>query len=84
MHTTPQVVTLHQGNHGSLLDNRDLEFEQIIDRAFAGRAVSAVYLIGDGFDGDWMKRSPAEALPGQAGVCREKPSIPRAPAMRGS
>ena len=57
VHTTPQVVTLHQGNHGSLLDNRDLEFEQIIDRAFAGRAVSAVYLIGDGFDGDWMKRS---------------------------
>lgn len=56
-HTMPQVVTLHQGNHGSLLDNRDLEFDQVIDRAFAGRTVSAVYLIGDGFDGDWMKRS---------------------------
>ena len=56
-HTVPQVVTMHQGNHGSLLDNRDLEFEQVIDRAFAGRTVSAVYLIGDGFDGDWMKRS---------------------------
>ncbi len=56
-HTIPQVVTMHQGNHGSLLDNRDLEFDAVIDRAFAGRNVSAVYLIGDGFDGDWMKRS---------------------------
>lgn len=56
-HTLPQVVTLHQGNDGSLLDNRDLEFEEVIERAFAGRTVSAAYLIGDGFDGDWMKRS---------------------------
>ena len=56
-HTVPQVVTMQQGNHGSLLDNKDLEFEAVIDRVFVGRIVSAVYLIGDGFDGDWMKRS---------------------------
>ena len=43
--------------HGRLGDNPDLEFEEIIERVFAGKIISAVYLLGDGFDGDWLKVS---------------------------
>lgn len=57
LNTVPQVVTLDQDNHGSLLENRDQQFDRIITEVFAGRVVSGVYLIGDGFDGDWMKVS---------------------------
>lgn len=55
--TVPQMITLEQFNHGSLMDNKDVEFEQIITKTFAGKVISGVYLIGDGFDGDWMKVS---------------------------
>ncbi|MCR4998762.1 MAG: hypothetical protein K6A05_02875 [Lachnospiraceae bacterium] len=53
----PQVVTLEQGNHGSLIENRDRKFDHIITEVFGEDYISAVYLIGDGFDDDWMKVS---------------------------
>ncbi len=55
--TTPQLIHLEQQNHGKLLDSKDMQFADIIDEAFEGRVVSAVYLIGEGFDGDWAKAS---------------------------
>lgn len=57
LHTTPQVITLQQQNHGKLLEQKDQEFEHIAEQVFTGRVVSCAYLIGDGFDGDWMKTS---------------------------
>lgn len=57
--TTPQVVTLLQGNHPPLLEHKDMEFQSIVTEEFAGNSISSVYLIGDGFDGDWMKNSLA-------------------------
>lgn len=57
MHTTPQVINLDQKNHGKLLDQKDGEFQKIAQDVIDGQVVSAVYLIGDGFDGDWMKAS---------------------------
>ncbi len=57
LHTTPQVISLHQHNHGKLLDNKDKQFFAIVKKEFEGRVVSAVFLIGDGFDGDWTKES---------------------------
>ena len=57
LRTTPQIVYLQDGVHGRLGDNPDLEFEEIIERVFAGKIISAVYLLGDGFDGDWLKVS---------------------------
>ena len=57
MHTTPQVINLDQKNHGKLLDQKDGEFQKIAQDVVDGQVVSAVYLIGDGFDGDWMKAS---------------------------
>ena len=56
-YTHPQVVTLDQKNHGSLIDNRDVEFDRIAEEVMEGEFISSVYLIGDGFDNDWMKVS---------------------------
>lgn len=57
LHTTPQVITLEQKNNGKLLDQKDEQFKNIAEQIMAGQVVSSVYLIGDGFDGDWMKTS---------------------------
>lgn len=57
LRTTPQIVYLSDGVHNTLGDNPDIEFDEIIDRVFAGKIISAVYLLGDGFDGDWLKVS---------------------------
>lgn len=55
--TTPQVATIAESAYDSLLKDRDEDFAGIAERSLAGRVVSAVYLIGDGFDGEWMKKS---------------------------
>jgi len=55
--TTPQVINLEQHNCGKLFDNKDEQFLQIVKDTFEGRIISAVYLIGDGFDGEWTKAS---------------------------
>ncbi len=55
--TIPQVVTIAEEHYRAILENRDREFTEIVKKAFQGRFVSAVYLIGSGFDGGWMKKS---------------------------
>ncbi|MBE5911638.1 DUF5716 family protein [Pseudobutyrivibrio sp.] len=55
--TRPQLVTLDVCNHGDITDNRDELFDDIITRTIGNNLFSAVYLVGDGFDGDWMKSS---------------------------
>ena len=57
--TTPQVVSLEEKNHGKLVGNKDVQFRVIADKLFSEQQITAVYLIGDGFDGDWMKSSLA-------------------------
>lgn len=64
-HTVPQVIHLSQHNYGKLFDDRDAQFKSIVEREFDGRLISAVYLIGDGFDGDWMKLSLAQICRGR-------------------
>lgn len=56
---TPQIVTLDEKKHGALFDNKDTQFLNIAEKDFTGIMISSVYLIGDGFDGDWMKSSLA-------------------------
>lgn len=63
--TRPQVVTLDVVNHGSLSDERDERFEKIITETFGSQVLSTVYLVGDGFDGDWMKSSLAKLCRGR-------------------
>ncbi len=57
LQSTPQVITIEESDLLELKDNKDEEFLEKAKTFFAGRVVSAVYLIGDGFDGDWMKTS---------------------------
>lgn len=55
--STPQVVNIHQKNYGPLIGNKDTAFSDVIVDAFSRKIYSSVYLIGDGFDGDWMQQS---------------------------
>lgn len=57
--TNPQVVSIEEIRCEAMLKERDGEFAAMIERLFAGKRISCVYLIGDGFDGEWMKRSLA-------------------------
>lgn len=52
-----QVVSLTEQNFGPLAAQKDAAFLHVLKNAFGKRVISAVYLIGDGFDGDWMKDS---------------------------
>ena len=63
--TVPQVVSIEEKSYNSILEDRDEGFLRIVNTSLAGNIVSSVYLIGDGFDGDWMKKS-------LAAVCRGK------------
>lgn len=55
--STPQIVNIHQKNYGPLIGNKDTAFSDVIADAFSRKIYSSVYLIGDGFDGDWMQQS---------------------------
>jgi hypothetical protein len=63
--TRPQVINLDVVNHGEIGDNRDEIFDAIIADTFGSKLFSSVYLVGDGFDGDWMKASLARLCKGR-------------------
>ena len=63
--TIPQVVTIQEGHYIPILEDRDEEFAEIVADALSGSFVSSVYLIGEGFDGDWMKKSLAAVCLGR-------------------
>jgi hypothetical protein len=55
--TVPQVVTIEESSRQQLGADRDADFLKILQKAFDNKVISSVYLVGDGFDGDWMKDS---------------------------
>ena len=56
--TTPQVVSIATSSRNVISEeNQDLDFLKVEQRAFENRIISSVYLVGDGFEGDWMKES---------------------------
>lgn len=55
--TNPQVVSIRESIKNPIDENKDQEFLTILQRAFENQIVSTVYLVGDGFDGGWMKDS---------------------------
>lgn len=63
--TRPQVITLNVINHGEITENRDELFDQIITDTFGSSLFSSVYLVGDGFDGEWMKLSLSHLCKGR-------------------
>lgn len=63
--TRPQLITLNVTNHGEVTDNRDEEFDAVITETIGNTLFSAVYLVGDGFDGEWMKVSLSHLCKGR-------------------
>lgn len=55
--TTPQVITIEEKSFDTMFTERDKEFAKLADITLDGNMVSPVYLIGDGFDGDWMEKT---------------------------
>lgn len=63
--TRPQLITLNVTNHGEITEDRDEIFDQIITETFGNSLFSSVYLVGDGFDGEWMKVSLSHLCKGR-------------------
>ncbi len=63
--TRPQLITLDVVNHGDINENKDEMFDGIIADTFGSKLFSSVYLVGDGFDGDWMKVSLSRICKGR-------------------
>lgn len=57
--TTPQVISITESSKQSVMGVRDDEFLRFLQKSFENKIISSVYLVGDGFDGDWMKTSLA-------------------------
>lgn len=55
--TTPQLITMVEDVKHMDSTKRDEAFLQIAAGQLKGHIVSAVYLVGDGFDGGWPKES---------------------------
>ena len=55
--TKPQVVSIRESIKNPIEENKDQEFLTILQRAFENQIVSTVYLVGEGFEGGWMKDS---------------------------
>lgn len=55
--TTPQLVTVKEKNYGPLMENPDVAFTDVVKDALQKKIFSTVYLIGQGFDGEWMQES---------------------------
>lgn len=55
--TTPQLVSVLERDLGALEGNKDTAFLAMLPKVFGKQVFSAVYLTGDGFDGEWMQQS---------------------------
>lgn len=65
MRTTPQLVTISEEVRKMDGTDKDEAFLRVIQERFLGHIISAVYLTGDGFEGDWMKTSVAYLCKGR-------------------
>jgi hypothetical protein len=55
--TQPQVITLTEEVRRLVETDQDEAFLHVLEDSFRGHIISSVYLVGDGFSGEWMKRS---------------------------
>ncbi len=55
--TTPQVISIRESIKNPMDERQDEEFLAILQKAFENQIVSTVYLVGEGFEGGWMKDS---------------------------
>lgn len=57
LRTTPQLVTLSEEVQTMEIQGNDEVFLRLVQESFRGHIISSVYLVGDGFEGEWMKQS---------------------------
>lgn len=60
--TSPQTVTIVQKEHDGLKavkndTQKDLVFQEIVDKEFQGKIISTAYLVGEGFESGWLEQS---------------------------
>ena len=55
--TKPQLIEILEKDCGYLTENKDYDFLQLITKIFEHKIISTVYLVGEGFEGEWMKHS---------------------------
>ncbi len=63
--TVPQMITIDETVHKMGESDADSNFLRIAQDTISGHIASAVYLVGDGFDGSWMKQSVAYLCKGR-------------------
>lgn len=54
--TRPQLVDITKDSV-TIGDKRDADFASYVEKIFNDRVITSVFLIGKGFEGDWMKES---------------------------
>lgn len=57
--TVPQMISISEEVRKISEMDRDAAFLRVATDTISGHIVSAVYLVGDGFEGNWMKKSVA-------------------------
>lgn len=57
LHTVPQLITLTEQIYETEHKLKDEGFLSLLQESFRGKIISSAYLVGDGFEGDWMKLS---------------------------
>lgn len=55
--TRPQVITVDKTINDMPASGNDQDFLAIVKNTFGNKVISAVYLVGDGFNGNWLKES---------------------------
>lgn len=55
--TTPQVISIRESTKTPWDEDRDAEFLSVLQKSFENQIISTVYLVGEGFEGGWMKNS---------------------------
>jgi len=55
--TKPQVISIKESIRYPVDEEKDDEFLVILQKAFESQIVSSAFLVGDGFEGDWLKHS---------------------------
>ena len=55
--TKPQVISIYESSRLAFNVNKDQDFYLLLKRTFENQIVSTVYLVGDGFEGNWMNQS---------------------------
>ncbi|MBO5246867.1 MAG: hypothetical protein J6B28_06360 [Eubacterium sp.] len=55
--SVPQLLSIREETYNASREQADEIFARIIPESFGKRIVSTVYLVGDGFEGNWMQHS---------------------------